>query len=235
MERNLKLSGLLVGAALLATTSCGGLKVPGANSSTSSGAAQASADPREALKKAFTAQLAARSLRAHMEYSAATINMRNDLEFVAPDRYHVTVKGPTMQGRNLGQEMIIVGKDTFTRISDMPWQKGVMNTGEGTLATTIGEMANQFRLEDVAQRMTKYEDVQFAGPEVLDGQPVVVYQFKLKGAKGLTPGKIWISTADGLPRKVEHEASSQTNSDRKMKLSTTYSDYNANINIAPPV
>jgi len=47
-------------AALLAATSCGQLKVPGASSTTSAGTAQARDDPREALKKAFTAQLAVR-------------------------------------------------------------------------------------------------------------------------------------------------------------------------------
>jgi hypothetical protein len=233
MKRKLRLSGLLVVVALLMATSCGQLKGSGANSTTSAGPVGASDDPREALKKAFTAQLAARSYRARMEYSVASIPTHNDLEFVAPDRYHVTVVGPQMQGRSMGQEMIIVGKDTFMRISGVPWQKATVNPGMGTLATTIDELGPQFR--DVAQRMTKYEDVKFVGPDVLDGQPVLVYQFKLNVTKGQTSGKIWISPADDLPRKIEHESSSQTNSDRKMKLTTTYFDYNANINIAPPI
>ena len=234
MKRKLRLSSLLVGAALLAATACAQLKVPGASSTTSSGSMQASDDPREALKKAFTAQLAARSFRARMEYSVASIPTHNDLEFVAPDRYHVSVFGPQVQGRSMGQEIIIVGKDTFRRISGVPWQKST-NAGAGTLATTIGEIAGQFRTEDMAQRMLKYDDIQFFGPDVLDGQPVMVYQFKLKETKGPIPGKIWISTADNLPRKIEHEASSQTNPDKKMKLTTTYYDYNANINIEPPI
>ena len=87
----------------------------------------------------------------------------------------------------------------------MPWQKTVMNTGESTLATTIGEMAEQFRTQDVSQRMTKYEDVKFVGQDVLDDQPVGVYKFKLEGTKGPSAGQIWISTADDLPRKIEHK------------------------------
>ena len=231
MKRKSRLSGLLVGAALLAATSCGPLKVPGASSTTSAGPAQASDDPREALKKAFTAQLAARSFRTRLEYSVGGVGTHNDLEFVAPDRYHVTVVGPA----TMGQEMIIIGKDKFARISGRPWQKTDMNVAAGTMATTLGDLADQFHNEDVSQKMTKYDDVEFSGSEVLDGQPVVVYQFNLKGTKGPIPGKIWISTADNLPRKIVHEASSQTNSDRKMKLTTNYFDYNANINIAPPI
>ncbi len=232
MKTKLRLSGLLVGAALLAATSCGQLKVPGANSTTSSGPVQASADPREALKKAFTAQLAAKSFRARMEYSVGGVGTHNDLEFVAPDRYHVTVVGPA----SMGQEMIIIGKDKkFARISGRPWQKTDMNVAAGAMATTLGDVADQFHLEDVSQKMTKYDDVEFSGSEVLDGQPVVVYQFNLKGTKGPIPGRIWISTADNLPRKIVHEATSKTNPDRKMKVTTTYYDYNADIKIEPPI
>ncbi len=230
MKRKLRLSGLLVVVALLAATSCGQLKVPGASSTTSSDPVPASADPREALKKAFTAQLAARSFRARMEYSVGGVGTHNDLEFVAPDRYHVTVVGPA----SMGQEMIIIGKDKFARISGRPWQKTDMNVAAGTMATTLGDLADQFRSEDVSQRMTKYDDVEFIGSEVLDGQPVRVYQFNLKGTKGPIPGKIWISSADDLPRKIEHEASSQT-TNSKMKLTTTYYDYNTNFNISPPI
>jgi outer membrane lipoprotein-sorting protein len=223
MKRRLRLSGLLFGAALLATTSCGQVKVPGASSATSSGPAQASDDPREALKKAFTAQRAATSYRARMEYSIGGVATHNDLEFVAPDRYHVTLVGPA----TMGQEMIIIGKDRFARISGRPWAKTDMNVAGGTMATTLGDLTDQFRQEDISQRMMKYEDVQFSGSEVLDGQPVMVYQFNLKSTKVQIPGKVWISTADNLPRKIVH--------DSKMKLTTTYYDYNTNFNISPPI
>ena len=229
MKARLRVTGLFLSVGFLAT-SCGGLKVPGASSTTSSSPVQASGDPREALKKAFTAQLAARSFRTRLEYSVGGVGTHNDLEFVAPDRYHVTVVGPA----SMGQEMIIIGKDTFARISGRPWQKTDMNVAAGTMATTLGDLTDQFHLEDVSQKMTKYDDVEFSSSEVLDGQPVVVYQFNLKGTKGPIPGKIWISTADNLPRKIEHEASSQT-TNSKMKLTTTHYDYNTNFNISPPI
>ena len=225
MKRSLRLSHLFFVAALLAATSCSQLKVPGASSAKSSGPLQPIDDPREALKKAFTEQLAARSFRARMEYTIGGVGTHNDLEFVAPDRYHVTLVGPA----TMGQEMIIIGNDKFARISGRPWQKADMNVAAGTMATTLGDLTDQFHQEDVSQKMTKYEDVQFSGSEVLEGQPVMVYQFNLKSTKGPIPGKIWISTADNLPRKIVHEKSS------KMKITTTYYDYNTNFNISPPI
>lgn len=233
MNARLRLSWLLVGAALLAATSCGSLKAPGGNSTTSSGPTQASADPRDDLKKAFTAQLAAKTFRARMEMSLAPKGTHNEMEFVSPDRFHVSIIGPPlMQGRSIRQEMIIVGKDTFTKTGDMAWQKTTMDSDDATMATTIGEMAKQFRSEDVAQRMMKYEEVKFVGADTLEGQPVRVYQYKLKSAQGQTTGKIWISASDDLPRKIEQESGSET---ARSKLTTTYYDYNANINIEPPV
>src|ERR1700730_12136412 len=83
MKVKLGVSGLLAGVVLLVSTSCGGLKVPGASSTTSSGPMQASTDPREALKKAFTAQLAARRFRTRLEYSVVGVGTDNDLEFLA--------------------------------------------------------------------------------------------------------------------------------------------------------
>src|ERR1700736_223776 len=93
MKRKLTLSRLLVGAALLAATSCGAWKVPGANGTTSD-LVHASDDPRAALKKASAAQLAAKRFRTRLDYSVGGVATHNDLEFLAPDRYHVKVVGP---------------------------------------------------------------------------------------------------------------------------------------------
>ena len=240
MKRKLTLSSLLVGAALLAATSCGQLKVPGASSTTSSGPAQASDDPRETLKKAFTAQLAAKSFRYRMNFESSFLSGSHvESEFVAPDRYHLTMIGQSpAPGRDISQEMIITGKDTFMKIANMPWQRTEEGSGKTTMATTIARMAQQFRNEDVAQRMMKYEDVKFVSSEVLDGSPTLVYQFKLKGTDGQSSGKIWISASDGLPRKIENDGGTSPNPNgetSKRKLIVTYYDYNANIKIEPPI
>jgi len=240
VKNSLVIVGL--GAAIAAATlcSCGGMKIPGANSATTSGQAQASGDPHEDLKKAFTAQLAAKSFRYRMNFESSFLSGSHvESEFVAPDRYHVTIIGQSsVPGREIQQEMIITGKDTFMKVGDMPWRKTEANSSETTMVTTIARMAQQFRATDVEQRMTKYEDVRFVGPETLDGSPALVYQFKLKGTGGQSSGKIWISTTDGLPRKIENDGGAGTNSNggtTKSKLVVTYYDYNANIKIEPPI
>src|SRR5438552_2552902 len=212
MKTRLRVIGLFLSVGFLAT-SCGGLKVPGASSTTSSRSTQPGGDPREDLKKAFTAQLAAKSFRYRMNFESSFLSgSRVESEFVAPDRYHVTIIGQSsVPGREIQQEMIITGKDTFMKVGDMPWRKTETNSSETTMATTIAQMAQQFRATDVEQRMTKYEDVRFVGPEALDGSPALVYQFKLKGTGGQSSGKIWISTTDGLPRKIENDGGTSPN------------------------
>ena len=85
MKTSLRVIGLFLNVGFLAT-SCGQLKVPGASSTTSSGPGQASADPREALKKAFTAQLAARSYRSldasKEEQEPAGKNTPDELDYI---------------------------------------------------------------------------------------------------------------------------------------------------------
>ena len=124
------------------------------------------------------------------------------------------------------------------KIGDMPWRKTEINSGETTMATTIARMAQQSRATDVEQRMMKYEEVKLIGPEALDGSSALVYQFKLKGTEGQSSGKIWISTTDGLPRKIENDGGTSPNPNgetSKRKLIVTYYDYNANIKIEPPI
>jgi len=237
METRLRVSTLLFGAALLIAISCGGLKVPGASSTTASKPAEASSDPRGDLKKAFTAQLAAKSFRYSLEISIQE-GGHIEAEFVAPDRYHV--KGKSMMpgdGEN-HMEVIILGPDSFMKMGNMPWKKSEAGSATTIFASTMAQMAQQFRAMDSEQRMANYEDVKFVGRETLDGSPALVYQFILKGAQGQTNGKIWISANDGLPRKIEHEGGASPNpkgDTGKSRLTVTYYDYNTNIKIEPPI
>ena len=58
-----------------------------------------------------------------------------------------------MPGNEMRQEMVIIGKDTFMKIANMPWQRTEEGSGKTTLATTIAGLAQQFRTTDVTQRM----------------------------------------------------------------------------------
>ena len=105
MKTRLRVIGLFLSVGFLAT-SCGGLKVPGASSTTSSRSTQPGGDPREDLKKAFTAQLAAKSFRYRMNFESSFLSGSHvESEFVAPDRYHnhdraITGPRPRHQSRN---------------------------------------------------------------------------------------------------------------------------------------
>jgi hypothetical protein len=245
MKTSITVSALSLALAVFAVSSCGGLKMSGvgraassdAHGATSAGPAQPSGDPREDLKKAFTAQFAAKSFRYRLEFSAS--KGKAEAEFVAPDRYHITMTGQSpMPGRDARPEVIIIGGDVFMKIGNMPWQKSGAGGGETTLATTIARMAQQFRATDVEQAMAKYEEVKLAGPDVLDGSPAFVYQFRLKGAQAPTTGKIWIGAGDGLPRKIEQEGGAPPNPGGdagRNRLTATYYDYNADIRIEPPI
>ena len=217
------------GALLL--VSCGGLGIPGGNSTTSGGPnsttsaapVQASGDPRQDVKKALTAMFAAKSFRARLTTTTGNVM---DMEFVAPDRFHT--KGQSQsEGQPPAREMIIIGKDTFVRLGNMEWRQVPAGMG-------LGETVQQFR-PDVTSEMMKREDIKFIGPDVLDGSPVLVYQYKLKGEEQHL-WKMWIGSSDGLPRKNESEA--ETDSEGKpikTRMNVIYYDYNTNIKIEPPV
>ena len=237
MGTRLRVSCLLLSATLLIVTSCSGLKVPGARSTTSSKPAEASSDPRADLKKAFTAQLAAKSFRYRLEISISK-GGHIKAEFVAPDRYHISGESMMPGDDENHLEVIIIGQDSFMKIGNMPWKKSEAGDGTTIFASTMAQMAKQFRTMDVEQRMAKYEDVKFAGREILDGSPALVYQLILKGAQGQTPGKIWISANDELPRKIEQEGSALPSPEKnasRNKLTVTFGDYNADIKIEPPI
>jgi hypothetical protein len=83
--------------------------------------------------------------------------------------------------------------------------------------------------------LTKNAQVKFLGPEVLDGTPTLVYEYTLANAFGTnmtSTSKTWIGASDSLPRKSETEAEINK---QKSKTVITFYDYNASINIEPPI
>jgi hypothetical protein len=210
----------------------------GTNSATSSSSkdnsslasVQPSGDPREDVKRALNALMAAKSWRARLTTNDGHVM---NIEFVAPDRFHT--KGASEDSPMSRGEMIIIGNDSFLNPGGAGWRKmpPTMN-----LAGQIKE----FRHSDIVQEMLKYEDIKYLGPEKLDGAPMHVYQYRIKETSeaGVTiPAgvwKIWISAIDGLPRK--NESQRETNNEGapvKTKLNVVYSDYNSDIRIEPPV
>ena len=217
---------LLVFLLALAVITAAGCNAPGtrnagnanvaAPSNANAGTAPAASDPQalDALTKAMTAQLNARSFRARSDrpgQETSTI-----IEFVAPDRLHVTSDE---------DEIIIVGANAWDRKPGGEWQKFPMD---------VSQLMASIRDPEAIQAIRQNAEVKLVGPDTLDGMPMTVYEYTIRNIRdpGTTEhSKTWIAVADSLPRRKETEinANNQT-----VRARMTYFDYNADIQIAPP-
>jgi hypothetical protein len=197
----------------------GNLRGNANESHANAGAASSSANesPVDFMKKAMRAQFDAKSYRARMESSYEGQNSTRIMEFVAPDRFHMTSDI---------DEIIIVGSATYRRTKGGPWQK---------FPADVGGMVTAFRDPKMIDELSKNTEIKFLGTDVLDGTPTLVYQYTTTNAFGsgmTSTSKTWIGTADSLPRKSEVEADVNN---QKSKTTITYYDYNAGISIEPPI
>ena len=225
---------------LLAAVACGGSRPNEGNSSNAPNApgssapanpVTAGANPRAELTRAMGAQLSAKSYRAQMvTTSSSGMNGTTTVEFVAPDRFHMT-QNTEMPGRGGGKrEIIIVGKDTWMKAGDAQWQK---------FPVDIGGIVAQFRDPKVLEELSQSAEIKYLGPDTIDGAPALVYQYTLndmmgKGSK--SNAKTWLGATDSLPRRTESEAEFDfMGKPLKTKTTITYTDYNADIRIAPPM
>jgi len=191
----------------------------------------AAADPRGELIKAMRAMLAARSYRSRMLSSGSSgTSSIIVLEFVAPDRFHMSRETESPGRPTMKQETIIIGNDTWMKMGGAPWQRFPAN---------LGDVIKQLRNPKVVEELTQATEVKFIGPDVLDGSPTMVYQYTVSDSEGKgfkTTAKTWVGVTDGLPRKTEGEADISTaGKPIHTKSTTTYSDYGADISLEPPI
>jgi hypothetical protein len=184
--------------------------------------------PVDVMTKAMRAQLDATSYRAHVTSSTddGTIN-KMVIEYASPDRYRMTGEG---QGGGAGQgfkmEYVIAGGATYIKNPNGGWVKSPIDGSE---------MIKAFRDPKMLDELAKTADVKFVGADMLDGAPMLVYQYTQNNPMGMkvrNTAKTWLSVADGLPRKTETEGEFEG---KKIKTSITISDYNADIKIDAPV
>ena len=244
MKSKLRMQTLVLGCLLFAFAGCSSAPpagggdaggAPGAGGGTGAGGGGGAAaragvispddKPLDVLTKAIRAQLDAKSYRARMEMSASPGGASKMLvEYASPDRYHV-VRDATAGEPNSRLEYIIIGKETHVKAGDGPWTK---------FPADMGSMINSLRDPKIVEELTKGADMKFVGPDTLDGEPMLVYQYTLDNVGGLavkSVTKTWVSIADGLPRKSESDGEFQGN---KTKTVARMSDYNADIKIELP-
>jgi hypothetical protein len=192
----------------------------------------ASADPRADVTKAMRASLAAKSYRSRMVITSSSGSNRTmTAEIVAPDRMRMTTE-MDMPGRGtVKNETIVIGKETFVKAGDAPWQKNPMG---------MGDLIAQFRDSKAIDAIAEKAQVKYVGTDSLSGAPMLVYQYTMKDLLG--PGKdgiskIWIGATDSLQHQVESESDVDPLNTGKMihtKITATFYDYDADIKIEAP-
>ena len=166
--------------------------------------ATAGADPKADVIAASRKIMATKSLSGKLVGEGQKM-IRKNVEFVAPDRYHVNLTDET--GAQI--EMIIIGNDTYIKSGDS-WSKL-----SGDIAPTP-TFRNKFS-DDVLNTIS---DVKFEGEETINGKQARVYSYKLVTKVGSFPvsQKIWVDKSSGLPIKSYEEYTDGVTSN----LTTTY-------------
>ena len=214
----------------------GGVSLPGGGGNNSGGTNTAviseNDKPLDVMTRAMRAQLDAKSYRAHVTSSMAdSTASKMVIEYVAPDRYRMTVEGQGGgdgggAGKNFKMEYVIVGGATYMKTPGSGWVKSPVDASS---------IIKGFRDPKMLDELTKTADVKLVGPDTLDGAPMLVYQYSQNNPMGLnlkSTAKTWVAVSDGLPRKTESEGEFNG---KKTKTLVNITDYNADITIESPV
>jgi len=159
----------------------------------SEGSPATSSNPKADVLAASKKFIALNSLSGKIEAVAET-PYKQQVEYVAPDRYHVVYRDNT--GAEV--EMIMAGNSSYVRSGDT-WNE----TPGSTNPTPT--MRNSFTDE----ALKSISDVKFEGEETVNGTPALVYSYKLVTVVGNFPvtQKIWVSRNSGVPIKCYVEYS----------------------------
>lgn len=181
------------------------------------GTTTASSDPKADIVAASNKFIALKSFSAKMEGMGQT-EIKSQVDYVAPDRYHVKYLG----GTGAGMEMIFVGSQSFMKASGGSWSK------MGGDAKAIPTLRDSFT-EEGLKTLT---DAKFEGEDNVDGKPALAYSYKNVTPVGAYPftSKIWVDKASGVPLKVYAEYSNGM-----LKNMTVKYDTETPITIEPPI
>ncbi|MEJ7848391.1 MAG: hypothetical protein WKF92_09910 [Pyrinomonadaceae bacterium] len=191
----------------------------------------ASSDPKADVVKAMRASFDAKSYRSRITTTSSNgSNQVVTAEIVAPDKMHMLQEMKTGNGQAVKSERIIIGKESFVKAGDGPWQKDPMD---------LGDLVSQFRDPKLIEAITEKAEVKYLGTDTLDGEPMLVYLYTITNMLG--PGnhsvtKNWISAADGHLRQSESEIDLDLGTGKRVQSKTTvsYYDYDVGITIERP-
>ena len=151
----------------------------------------ASGDPREDVIAASRKFLELPFFSAKMEGVGQT-EIKSQVDYAAPDRYHVQYLG----GTGAGMELIYIGSDSYMKTG------GKWNKMPGD-AKSIPNLRDSFTEEG----LRTLSDVKFESGDTIDGKQALVYSYKNVTPVGDFPytSKMWVSKDTGLPMRIYAE------------------------------
>ena len=160
----------------------------------SGGSVTASSDPKADIVAISRKFIDLKSFSAKMEGMGQT-PIKSQVDYAAPDRYHVSYLG----GTGAGMELIYIGDDSYMKAGDK-WSKA-----PGGGAKSIPTLRDSFTEEG----LKSLKDAKFEGDDTVDGKPSLVYSYKNVTPVGDYPFtvKMWVSKDKGLPMKIYTEYS----------------------------
>jgi hypothetical protein len=175
-----------------------------------------SGDPKADVVAASRKFIALKAFSAKMEGVGQT-EIKSQVDYAAPDRFHVKYLG----GTGAGMELIYVGNDSYMKTGDK-WNK---MPGDAKSIPTLRDSFTEEGLKTLT-------DVKFEGNDTVDGKPALVYSYKNVTPVGAYPfsSKIWIGKDTGLPMKIFVEYTNGV-----LKNMTVNYDTESPVTIEPPI
>jgi len=192
------------------------LKGSGSGGGSASGSSGGS-DPKADIVAASKNFIELKSFSAKTEGMGQT-EIKSQIDYVAPDRYHVMYLG----GTGAGMEMIMIGNQSYMKPNGGTWSK---MPGDAKSVPTLRDSFTEEGLKTLS-------DVKFEGDDTVDGKPALVYSYKNVTPVGNYPftAKMWVAKATGVPIKIYAE---YTNG--MLKNMTVNYDTESPVTIEPPI
>jgi len=182
-----------------------------------SGGGSASSDPKADVVAASRKFAELKSFSAKMEGAGQT-EIKSQVDYVAPDRFHVKYLG----GTGAGMELIMIANQTYMKTGSA-WSK---MPGNGNSA--IPTLRDSFTEEG----LKTLSDVKFEGNDTVDGKSALIYSYKNVTPKGDFPfnAKIWVGKDSGIPMKIVADYPNGA-----LKQMTITYDTESPVTIEPPI
>lgn len=190
--------------------------MPGGGGEGGGGSSSGGSDPKADIVEASRKFIALKSFSAKMEGVGQT-EIKSQVDFIAPDKFHVSYLG----GTGAGMELIYIGSDSYMKTGGK-WSK---MPGD---AKSIPNLRDSFT-EEGLKTLT---DVKFEGDDSVDSKPALVYSYKNVTPVGNYPftSKTWVNKSTGLPMKIYVEYSNGV-----LKHMTVNYDTESPVSIEPPI